>query len=199
MKTSNEINEIAKALCLAQSAMVGAKKDSTNPFFKSNYSDLASVMQAISLPFSANGLCFVQAAEASEQRVQVTTRIIHISGQWLEAATELPPTKADAQGWGSAITYAKRYGLQALCGVPSVDDDGQEAVKRVATPKSVPISSNQAGELKELLEQTGSDIDGFLKYFSSASGTPINSVSSFPSDFFGQAKKLLAKKIDEAA
>ena len=199
MKTSNEINEIAKALCLAQSEMSGATKQSTNPFYKSNYSDLASVMQAISLPFSAHGLSFVQGAEANEQRVSVTTRIIHTSGQWLEATTELPPTKADAQGWGSAITYAKRYGLQALCGVPSVDDDGQEAVKRVAAPKAVPISSVQAVELKELLEQTGSDIDGFLKYFSSAAGVPISSLNGFPSDLFGQAKKLLGKKIDEAA
>jgi len=198
MKTSNEINEIAKALCLAQSAMTGAKKDSKNPFFKSNYSDLASVMEAISLPFAANGLCFVQAAEASEQRVSVTTRIIHTSGQWLEATTELPPTKADAQGWGSAITYAKRYGLQALCGVPSVDDDGQEAVKRVAAPKVAPINKKQAEEISLLIEGTGTDKVEFLNYYSTRAGSKITELNQFPKDLFEQAVAVLNKKSEAA-
>ena len=194
MKTSNEINEIAKALCAAQSEMSGAKKDSKNPFFKSSYSDLASVMQAISLPFAAHGLCFVQAAEANEQRVSVTTRIIHTSGQWLEAATELPPTKADAQGWGSAITYAKRYGLQALCGVPSVDDDGQEAVKRVAAPKATPINKKQAEEINLLIEDTGTDKAEFLNYYSTRAGSKITDLNQFPKDLFEQAVAVLNKK-----
>ena len=194
MKTSNEINEIAKALSLAQSEMSGATKQSTNPFYKSNYSDLASVMQAISLPFSAHGLCFVQGAEANEQRVSVTTRIIHTSGQWLEATTELPPTKADAQGWGSAITYAKRYGLQALCGVPSVDDDGQEAVKRVAKPKATPINKKQAEEINLLIEDTGTDKVEFLNYYSTRAGSKITDLNQFPKDLFEQAVAVLNKK-----
>ena len=194
MKTSNEINEIAKALSLAQSEMSGATKQSTNPFYKSNYSDLASVMQAISLPFSAHGLCFVQGAEANEQRVSVTTRIIHTSGQWLEATTELPPTKADAQGWGSAITYAKRYGLQALCGVPSVDDDGQEAVKRVAKPKATPINKKQAEEINLLIEDTGTDKVEFLNYYSTRAGSKITDLNQFPKDLFEQAVAVLTKK-----
>ena len=194
MKTSNEINEIAKALSLAQSEMSGATKQSTNPFYKSNYSDLASVMQAISLPFSAHGLCFVQGAEANEQRVSVTTRIIHTSGQWLEATTELPPTKADAQGWGSAITYAKRYGLQALCGVPSVDDDGQEAVKRVAKPKATPINKKQAEEINLLIEDTGTDKAEFLNYYSTRAGSKITDLNQFPKDLFEQAVAVLTKK-----
>tara|TARA_B110000261_G_C13017695_1_gene330783 strand:- start:185 stop:781 length:597 start_codon:yes stop_codon:yes gene_type:complete len=198
MKTSNEINEIAKALSLAQSEMSGATKQSTNPFYKSNYSDLASVMQAISLPFSAHGLCFVQGAEANEQRVSVTTRIIHTSGQWLEATTELPPTKADAQGWGSAITYAKRYGLQALCGVPSVDDDGQEAVKRVAKPKATPINKKQAEEINLLIEDTGTDKVEFLNYYSTRAGSKITDLNQFPTDLFDQAIGVLNKKSEAA-
>ena len=111
MKTSESINEIAKALCSAQGEMTGAKKGAKNLFFKSSYSDLSMVIEAISEPFSNNGLCFVQGAEMNEQRVSVITRIIHSSGQWIEAETQLPPTKNDAQGVGSAITYGKRYGL----------------------------------------------------------------------------------------
>ena len=130
MKTSEHINELATALNKAQSEMTGAKKSSKNPFFKSNYSDLSSVMSAISIPFANNGLSFIQSPEFNDNKIEVITRIMHNSGQWMEGACTLPPTKNDAQGYGSAITYAKRYGLQAMAGVPSVDDDGQEAVKQ---------------------------------------------------------------------
>lgn len=129
MKTSETIEALAAALSKAQAQMTGAKKGSDNPFFKSKYSDLSEVTEAISKPFADNELSFVQGAEFEDGRVAVTTRIMHSSGQWIEATTCLPPTKADAQGYGSAITYAKRYGLQALAGVPSVDDDGNDAVK----------------------------------------------------------------------
>lgn len=134
MKTSELINEIAPALVLAQMQMGGAKKDAVNNFFKSNYSDLASVMQAVSIPFSSNDLCFIQGAEYVDGRVAVSTRIIHKSGQWIESTIELPTTKSDPQAYGSAVTYAKRYGLQAMAGVPSVDDDAQYA--SAATTKS---------------------------------------------------------------
>lgn len=129
MNTSDTIAKIAKALSVAQSQMTGAVKDSKNPFFKSDYSDLASVMKAVSKPFADNELCFIQSPGFSDGLITVTTRIIHSSGEWLEGTTCLPPTKNDAQGYGSAITYAKRYGLQSMAGVPSVDDDGQAAVK----------------------------------------------------------------------
>ncbi len=129
MRTSETLSEIATALSKAQGEMVGAVKNKTNGFLKSNYSDLASVVAAISTPFSNNGLCFVQAAEGGvDGAVAVVTRIMHISGEWMESNTPLPPVKNDAQGHGSTITYARRYGLQCMAGVPSIDDDGNDAV-----------------------------------------------------------------------
>lgn len=138
MRTSENITELATALSKAQSDMTGAKKSSKNPFFKSNYSDLAGVCEAISKPFSDNGLSYTQSPEFNENYITVVTRIMHSSGQWIEGTVQLPPTKNDAQGYGSAITYGRRYGLQAMAGVPSVDDDGQDAVKHVAKPKAKP-------------------------------------------------------------
>ena len=135
MKTSESIKEIAGALSKAQAQMGGAKKDKANPFFKTNYADLASVLSAISSPFADNNLSFVQAAETHEGKVAVTTRIMHSSGEWIESITELPPTKNDAQGFGSSLTYAKRYGIQSLSGVPSEDDDGNAAVASRPAPK----------------------------------------------------------------
>ena len=139
MNTSETISKLAEALSLAQGQMTGAKKSSANPFFKSKYSDLSSVVEAISKPFADNGLSFIQSPGFDGERVTVTTRIMHKSGEWIEGTTVLPPTKNDAQGYGSAITYAKRYGLQGMAGVPSVDDDGNEAVaKKKHKAKPVP-------------------------------------------------------------
>ena len=129
METSESIKEIATALSKAQGAMTGAKKGANNPFFKSKYSDLSMVIEAVSQPFADNGLSFIQCPGFEENRITVTTRLMHDSGEWIESTVSLPPTKQDAQGVGSAISYGKRYGLQAMAGVPSVDDDGQLAVK----------------------------------------------------------------------
>lgn len=132
MRTSESIAALADALSKAQSEMTGAKKSADNPFFKSKYSDLAAVMEAISKPFAAHGLSFCQGPGFVDGNISVTTRIMHSSGEWLESDCILPPTKADAQGYGSAITYGRRYGLQAMAGVPSVDDDGNAAVEKAA-------------------------------------------------------------------
>jgi len=141
MKTSESITRIAEALSLAQGAMTGAKKAADNPFFKSKYSDLAEVIRAISEPFAANGLSFIQSASFIDGKISVITRIMHKSGEWLESdPCELPPVKNDPQGYGSAISYAKRYSLQSFAGVPSIDDDGNDAKKHTAKPKEVPFA-----------------------------------------------------------
>ena len=130
MKTSETIDELAKALVKAQSQMGGAVADSNNPFFKSKYADLGSVVKAIKEPFCDNGLSYVQFPCTSERGVGVTTRLIHVSGQWLEQEYTLPLTKQDPQAAGSAITYARRYALQAIAGIPTADDDGEAAMQR---------------------------------------------------------------------
>lgn len=171
MNTSEDIKDLALALSKAQSEMTGAKKDANNPFFKTKYSDLHSVMEAISTPFSNNELSFVQGAEFNENMISVKTRIIHSSGQWIEAETVLPPTKNDAQAYGSAITYAKRYGLQALAGVPSIDDDGNDAVVHATAkaPKPKKITKAQVTALKKMIEKTESDTEKLLAWIGAES------------------------------
>ncbi len=137
MITSESIAKLAEALSKAQAHMSGAKKANENPFFKSKYSDLSSVIEAISKPFADNDLSFIQSPSFDGSLVTVTTRIMHKSGEWIEGTVMLPPTKNDAQGYGSAITYGKRYGIQSMAGVPSVDDDGNDAVKKAAPKKRI--------------------------------------------------------------
>ena len=156
MITSELIDKLSPALVLAQSQMDGAFKGAKNPFFKANYSDLASIMEAVSEPFAVNDLCFIQGAEYSEGRIAVATRIVHKSGQWIESTIELPAVKNDPQAYGSALTYAKRYGLQAMAGVPSVDDDGHAAVNTVAAKpvvnKLILKQINDAATVQELVD-----------------------------------------------
>ena len=133
MKTSEQINEIAKAMSLAQGEMKPASKSTENPFFKSKYSSLAQVMDAIREPFAKNNLCVFQDVSSTELGVAVSTRVCHSSGQWIEFGPMLVPlTKKDAQGVGSATSYGKRYSLSAAVGVVSEleDDDGEAAMNR---------------------------------------------------------------------
>lgn len=185
MKTSEEIKDIALAISKAQSEMTGAKKGAKNPFFKSNYSDLSMVIEALSEPFANNELCFVQAAEMNELKISVITRIIHSSGQWIESETQLPPTKNDAQGYGSAITYAKRYGLQSLAGVPSVDDDGNLAV----THKAEPISSHAAEFIRKAKES--STLEGLKQVYLDAKEGLSSHQLTFVNKSVNESKKRL--------
>lgn len=128
MKTSESIKAIAAALVKAQANIHGAVKDSTNPHFKSKYADLSSVMQAVKAPLLAEGIAIVQATEPSESgEVRLSTMLLHQSGEWIADTITVPVNKNDAQGYGSALTYARRYGLQSMTGCCPEDDDGNAA------------------------------------------------------------------------
>ena len=135
MNKSDNINELATALAKAQGAMRFAIKDANNPFFKSKYADLSSVVEAIRDALASNGLSYMQHLHQSEKHeVVVETVILHASGQWVSCGTvAIPVNKNDAQGYGSALTYARRYSLSAAVGVVADDDDGNAAA--AAAPK----------------------------------------------------------------
>ena len=144
MKTSEQINEIAAALSKAQGEMKAAKAKSKNPHFKSDYADITAVWDCIKKPLSNNGLSILQEATSNEKDILIITRILHLSGQWIELGPlHIPFVKADAQGRGSAITYGKRYALCAAIGCVEGDDDDdgnaiveqeKEQAKYVAKP-----------------------------------------------------------------
>ena len=136
MPTSTSIAALAAALVKAQSAMGGAKKDSTNPHFKTAYADLASVWDACRAPLANAGLSIVQLVSSERLHPSEATHAIietilaHSSGEWVSSTLAVPLTKSDAQGLGSAITYGRRYALAAIVGVCPADDDGEAAVAR---------------------------------------------------------------------
>lgn len=155
MNSSTKIESLAAALCKAQSEMGGAVKDSANPFFKSKYADLTSVIKAIKQPFADNGLSYTQFPVSSEHGVGVLTRLMHSSGEYIEHEYILPLVKKDPQAAGSAITYARRYALQAMAGIPTADDDAESAMLRGDKPE--PLSEDTVIEVAALIDKTGTD------------------------------------------
>lgn len=132
MQKSETIALLAAAFVKAQPEVKTALMDSTNPFFKSKYADLGSVWDAVRDALSKNGLAVTQFPDAIGGEPALTTCLIHESGQWIEAIYPLAVSTKDenAQGFGSAITYARRYGLAAVMGViADTDDDGNAASK----------------------------------------------------------------------
>lgn len=128
---SDQINELAKALCKAQGKIKHAVKDSANPFFRSKYADLTSVWDAIRDAFQGEGLAVAQCPQVLDSGAAVLeTTLMHSSGQWISSRVPLNPVKNDPQGIGSAITYARRYALQSIAGVCADDDDGEAAQGR---------------------------------------------------------------------
>jgi len=137
-KTSPEVAELAGALAKAQSAIVNAREDSKNPHFRASYASLTACWDACREPLTTNGLAVVQGLATEGRHVVCTSRLLHASGQWIESVLRLPAKKDDAQGVGSAATYARRYALCGLVGIApdGDDDDGNSA--RPSAPRSRP-------------------------------------------------------------
>jgi len=127
---SNEIDKLAGALAKAQSEMGGVSKGKVNPFYKSNYADINSCIEACMPALNKHGLSISQGNRfCNTSGYYITTMLLHESGQWLRSEIRIPLTnKKDAQEIGSACTYGRRYGLTSMVGLAQVDDDGNATV-----------------------------------------------------------------------
>jgi len=133
MKTSESIKQIAEALVSAQKEIRFATKDSTNPHFKSKYANINSVIEAVKKPLNDNGIAILQSLSPSDDnKLHLTTRLLHSSGEWIEDIAVCPIQKQDPQGLGSAISYIRRYSISSLCALYADDDDGQSAALNAA-------------------------------------------------------------------
>ena len=156
MKTSDSITKIAPALLKAQAAIKFAVKGDENPFFKSKYAGLPTVILCVKDPLNLNGIAFLQTPTQSDPgALSLTTRLIHQSGEWIEDTATCPLPKADPQGYGSAMTYLRRYSLAAICGVYQDDDDG-EGAKATTTPKRDPRRPDAPAPAREAIKTLAS-------------------------------------------
>jgi hypothetical protein len=155
---SEHINELALALSKVQGELTPAIKDSKNPFFKSTYADLSSVWNSCKDSLSKNGLAIIQTMDFKEGQNVLVTTLAHASGQWMRSCLPILNEKNNAQGFGSAITYMRRYALSAIVGVTcDEDDDGNEASKpgsKGSKEGAVQcISPTEVKEIEDLLAQ----------------------------------------------
>lgn len=133
---SEQINELAKALSQAQGELRNVAKNATNPHFRNSYADLAAILDEVSGPLSKYGLAVTQTADVKFEPVIeqfLVTTLMHSSGQFIRSYYHLNPIKKDPQGYGGAMTYARRYCLAAIVGVAQTDDDGHTASQPAPT------------------------------------------------------------------
>lgn len=195
---SPTIGAIAGAIAKAQSEMTAAAKDSNNPHFKSRYADLASVIDACRPQLSKHGVAIIQLPGVAQSGVvSCTTILAHgESGEYFRCIAGLSMGKSDAHGYGSAITYLRRYTLQAMAGVAADDDDGNAAASATpaATNAAPLVSEDQVVMLISLCEAIGGDVaQRICKAYN------VKTLSQLPAATFDKVKARLEDQLAEKA
>lgn len=169
-ETKVKPGSLSAAMAKAFAKIEAATKSANNPHFKSKYADLGSVIDAIKPPLIEHGLFFTQRSHPAENGVSVETVLHHESGEELSLGTlYVPANKQDAQGFGSALTYARRYGLMTAFGVPAEDDDGSAASRMApartngAAPKM--IGDQERDLIQTLATATGKTLQGICEAY----------------------------------
>jgi hypothetical protein len=152
---------IAKALVAAQKEFGPALKTNTNPHFRSKYADLSACVEAVIDALNSNNIMLMQNTHESDSGVIVETIFLHESGESISnGRLHVPAAKNDPQGYGSALTYARRYSLMAACGIAPEDDDGNSAVAAKNAAKSVAkdVHDSLPPEQKAFVQETANHI-----------------------------------------
>lgn len=186
-----EAQSLASALAAAFGEIESATKSANNPHFKSKYADLTTVIEAIKPALIKHNLFFTQRPEPSDKGVTIETVIGHASGEEMSLGKLfVPANKNDAQGFGSALTYARRYALVTAFGVPVEDDDGNAAAKS-QNQKPAVIDDAQWSELVQMMEAAEANTKAFCTAYN------IASLRELPAEAFPKAIAQLRRKIDQ--
>lgn len=199
IETSETTAKLDAALAKAQGEFAAAIKDSPNPAFKSKYADLASVMEAIRPALTKHGISLTQwPIHSTDNRVHMVTRIAH-DGEWIRGTFSMPCDKQNAHGYGSIVTYLRRYCASSCLGViTDLDDDGNAASQSPAAPVApVIINADQFRTLKDLIEKTGT-AEAKLLAFVQADNFENMTVEQFKNAETALRKKLNTPKTEAA-
>lgn len=132
------MKHIAAAFVKAQQAFGPALKEKTNPAFKSKYADLQTCIAAVIDALNSNGIAMIQQTHEDATGATVETVFLHETGERLSSGRlHIPASNQGPQGYGSALTYARRYSLMAACGIAPEDDDGEAASRRAPDVASI--------------------------------------------------------------
>lgn len=160
------MQEITKALIKFQGLVKNPQKNSKNPHFRSSYVNLDGLLEAVKKPLTESGLYLSQTFKTVDGMCGLETRLIHESGESIDSFVPVSPDKANIQGFGSCVTYLRRYSLESICGITgSDDDDGNAAVtygnnvqKSPGQRKTIEPSEKQIKFLKTLIKEKHGEI-----------------------------------------
>ena len=181
---------IHMALAAAQASMGKAIKDTKNDHFRSKYADLASVMDACLSALNTNGIAVIQPTGTDERGDYVETILVHgASDTSVSCKVPLIIGKRDMQGYGSAVTYARRYGLMSMAGIAPEDDDGNAAAQN--PPKDVPVVAAMSGGIADARENAV--LDGLPE-----NASPRQKAEAFASQIISEFQGKGAKALSNA-
>lgn len=187
------MNKLFAAMAKAFPEIEGATKDSNNPAFKSKYADLSSVVEAIKPALIKHGLFFAQMMHEQQGGVCIETIVCHDSGEQMSfGKLFVPAGKQDAQGYGSALTYARRYSLMTAFGVCPEDDDGNAASRPAPQRQEADsdrIDAEQLAVLQTLTSQAGTDLKNLCTFYK------IGALPELPASGYEALVKKLKKDV----
>lgn len=177
MNKSESITKLSIALAKFQGEVKNPGNTATNPFFKSKYAPLETVLNTVRPILSKHGLSVIQAPSTEESYIVITTILIHESGEFIEPEPlKLKMDKVTAQGAGSSITYARRYALSSILGIASEDDDdgnhaelASESTEKLDDPKQPIVDNSLASDaqityINNLMKKKNYEEDAMNKY-----------------------------------
>lgn len=153
MEHTGSLSSLSKALAAAQAGLKNPVMDAKNPHFGNRYASLAAVRDAVYPVLAQHGLSVVQGLASENGQVVCTTMLLHDSGEWIRERFALPAGKGDAQAYGSAATYCRRYALMAMVGV--VGDDDDDANTATPTPAKTPRAKGESKPVPPAPEDDG--------------------------------------------
>jgi hypothetical protein len=171
MRSSESIAKIASAIVKAQGELNTVAKDATNPHYRSRYATLHGIVESTRETLRKHGLAVVQTfGQTDGTYIDLTTTLLHESGEWMAGILTVRPAKPDPQGLGSAATYARRYALSAILGIVTDDDDdgnasSQPSGDRVLQGKSDSVDEKawlNAVDIQGKLTEKGYEVVKFL-------------------------------------
>jgi hypothetical protein len=195
---SEQINELSAALAKAQAEIKHAGKSADNPYFKSKYADLPAVLDAAKFALAANGLSVVQSTLINEAGgVVLVTQLNHSSGQWIRGFYPVNPIKSDPQGFGSAMTYARRYAYSAMVGVAADDDDDGNAASGNVTHQRQESAASRNKRFKAVSDAIQASDDPAFTWGEHKAA--VDEFKATDAQFYDELVKLAKKRKDDLA
>lgn len=199
------MKSIAQAFIKAKKEFSPAIKNAVNGHLRNKYADLSSCIDAVDDALLNNGIAMYQETFEDQTGVTVETVMIHESGESIRfGKLHVPASKQDPQGYGSALTYARRYSLMSACGIAPEDDDGQAAsqqqrqqpqTRQHQPSQNAKLSANQITEITNLINETNSDFSAFMEWVSAGVKAECNALKDVPATAYDVIVNKLKSKL----